>query len=619
MTFKGPRQPPTLTAGSEYERDSQSDLLADWKQYPVVGLENLGNTCFMNCTLQQLLHVQPLVSYFLQDDIGKKVNKRSCRDGVLCASFATLCRDVIKAANSSTKSIAPVKFKKAVAQYAPYLLDYQQQDCHEFMRFLLDGLSEDLCRSALPERKPPTSSPAETESEDNSPAKLTAMSPAKASLSERLRERVAGARMTFADPPALVSNKSAPSAIGKTGSPAASFKGRNPFSLSGKTEVDSDVDTVGMAEVRIDDDEGTDANDMGTTDSSCTVSAATTAETTDAQDPSEASRVQAGMAAAPLDTSLDEDQKKEKEKEKEPALSAQQAAFKAWQSYLRLNDSVVTDLFAGMLQSTLECQTCKNITHSFEPFLDLSVSIPRAESKSLLQKTLRATGAGGGQGSQVSLDSCLQQYTARERLDDMFDCEKCKQKRKVVKRMSIFKCPKILVVHVKRFYFKDMMHREKITSEVAFQSEGLDLSPYLAETIYGQGNSAVVPPTSGSGQNPTPVGMALPSLAPSTAGGVTYDLLSMSNHAGSGMNGGHYYAHVDVNRWTRSGKGQEASGMEAGDANGGFSGPEVGGPASTTAHKEKWVVCDDERIKRVKKVEGRLGGSAYILFYQLRE
>jgi hypothetical protein len=154
---------------------------------------------------------------------------------------------------------------------------------------------------------------------------------------------------------------------------------------------------------------------------------------------------------------------------------------------------------------------------------------------------------------------------------------------------------------------------------VAFQTEGLDLSPYLAETIYGQGNSAVVPLTSGIGQNPTPAGMALPSLAPSTAGGVTYDLLSMSNHAGSGMNGGHYYAHVDVNRWTRSGKGQETSGMEPGDANGGFAGPEVGGPASTTAHKEKWVVCDDERIKRVKKVEGRLGGSAYILFYQLRE
>ena len=30
--------------------------------------------------------------------------------------------------------------------YAPYLMDYQQQDCQEFLRFLLDGISEDLCR-----------------------------------------------------------------------------------------------------------------------------------------------------------------------------------------------------------------------------------------------------------------------------------------------------------------------------------------------------------------------------------------------------------------------------------------------------------------------------------------
>ena len=28
--------------------------------------------------------------------------------------------------------------------YAPHLLDYDQQDCQEFLRFLLDGLSEDL-------------------------------------------------------------------------------------------------------------------------------------------------------------------------------------------------------------------------------------------------------------------------------------------------------------------------------------------------------------------------------------------------------------------------------------------------------------------------------------------
>jgi hypothetical protein len=159
--------------------DDSDQAVAEWSaagngRSPVVGLENLGNTCFMNCSLQQLLHVKPLVAYFLKEDVQSKVNARSCRDGILCASFSQLCKDVIQANNASTKSIAPVKFKKAVAKYAPYLLDFQQQDCHEFLRFLLDGLSEDMCRSELPDRtkkKAPATATATTAS--GTPAKRT--------------------------------------------------------------------------------------------------------------------------------------------------------------------------------------------------------------------------------------------------------------------------------------------------------------------------------------------------------------------------------------------------------------------------------------------------------------
>ena len=41
-----------------------------------------------------------------------------------------------------------------------------------------------------------------------------------------------------------------------------------------------------------------------------------------------------------------------------PQTTAEKEALLAWSKYLKLNDSVITDLFAGQLQSTIECATC---------------------------------------------------------------------------------------------------------------------------------------------------------------------------------------------------------------------------------------------------------------------
>jgi len=34
----------------------------------LVGLDNLGNTCYLNASLQALLHTEPLVRYFLDKE-----------------------------------------------------------------------------------------------------------------------------------------------------------------------------------------------------------------------------------------------------------------------------------------------------------------------------------------------------------------------------------------------------------------------------------------------------------------------------------------------------------------------------------------------------------------------
>ncbi|ESQ33499.1 hypothetical protein EUTSA_v10006750mg [Eutrema salsugineum] len=106
------------------------------------GLQNLGNTCFMNSTLQCLAHTPPVVEYFLKDyseDINAD-NPLGMR-GELAIAFGELLR---KLWSSGQNSVAPRSFKTKLARFAPQFSGYNQHDSQEMLAFLLDGLHEDL-------------------------------------------------------------------------------------------------------------------------------------------------------------------------------------------------------------------------------------------------------------------------------------------------------------------------------------------------------------------------------------------------------------------------------------------------------------------------------------------
>ncbi|XP_064651621.1 ubiquitin carboxyl-terminal hydrolase 2-like [Lineus longissimus] len=121
----------------------------------LVGLRNLGNTCFMNSILQCLSNTKPLLEFCANEDYIMDINTSSSHmKGVLVKAYANLMKDIWKKGRSSgTGYVSPTSFKSSIQRFAPRFVGYNQQDAQEFLRYLLEGLHEDVNR--VPKRPKP--------------------------------------------------------------------------------------------------------------------------------------------------------------------------------------------------------------------------------------------------------------------------------------------------------------------------------------------------------------------------------------------------------------------------------------------------------------------------------
>lgn len=173
-------------------------------------------------------------------------------------------------------------------------------------------------------------------------------------------------------------------------------------------------------------------------------------------------------------------------------LSDDDRANQMWKRYLEREDSKIVDLFVGQLKSCLKCQACGYRSTTFEVFCDLSLPIPK---KSF---------AGG----KVSLHDCFSLFTKEEELDSENApvCDKCRQRTRSTKKLTIQRFPRILVLHLNRFS-TTRYSIKKCSVFVDFPLQQLNLREFASEK----------------------------------AGSPVYSLYALCNHSGS-VHYGHYTA-----------------------------------------------------------------------------
>lgn len=144
-------------------------------------------------------------------------------------------------------------------------------------------------------------------------------------------------------------------------------------------------------------------------------------------------------------------------------------ANKEWEKFVRKEYSPIKTLFTGLNQTSLTCKYCKNVSNNFEIAQLLTLSIPIKNKVTDLHK-------------KFTLKECLDHYTEEETLDknNKVTCDFCMRKNQSIKKNKIWKTPKILIIHLKRFLVNQYgIPTQKLFNMIDYPIENLDMSEYI--------------------------------------------------------------------------------------------------------------------------------------------
>jgi ubiquitin carboxyl-terminal hydrolase 4/11/15 len=121
------------------------DLLERRSKHGLVGLKNLGNTCFMNSALQCLSNCEELTKYFLTRKAFDEINRNNSHGtgGEVAKAYYELMKELWQ---GDSNYLCPTDFRQIFVRFVRQFAGFSQHDSHEMLTFMLDALHEDLNR-----------------------------------------------------------------------------------------------------------------------------------------------------------------------------------------------------------------------------------------------------------------------------------------------------------------------------------------------------------------------------------------------------------------------------------------------------------------------------------------
>lgn len=493
----------------------------------VTGLQNIGNTCYMNSALQCLIHCESLSKYFLDLDFSIITGKK-----LILNSYIKLIQDMCR----KQSVISPNDLKKSVSKHNNYFAGYQQHDAQEFLSFLLASLHEELNQNPPNRDSRSSKSTADSESSEENWKRFKEMN--KSIISDlfygQLKSTVT-CQGCFHQSETFDSFNCLSLPIPQLFNDSIELRfipirvedelriinipfesGNNFFDIKAKAAKILKLDSIKIFEVR----EMVPWREVKYDDKFVRGTSRVLIEVPENSDFLGFFSVCFGkveMQFRVLELSLTDSFESMLSQISDLIRPVIETADK---------NSILVDFYA-LSKNYILCFICNSPACSSNCKV-LSSSTPISKCFANKQKSIyiRVKISNFKENTQIidkfntfkkletpssclSIYNCLQAFTQTETLEksDSWLCPKCKTKVKAEKKIQLYILPEVLIIHLKRFRVNKQF-REKVNSRIKFPHKDLNLNQFI--------------------HSPIPA---------------TFDLFAVCNHHGS-ISGGHYTANV---------------------------------------------------------------------------